>query len=140
MVEKIMSVISITPTLFSSPTRTTTWGLLTSWKLLPDPAMTDHTSPTILEPAGKVRVDVTTYVPASKKTILDRAYYSSLSSNDISFDTTHLVENGLESTGIVRSPISFCATLFYTDKIINRMFFILRARLSKNFPRTVEQY
>lgn len=140
MVEKIMSVISITPTLLSSPTRTTTWGLLTSWKLLPDPAITDHASPTILEPTGKVRVEVTTYVPASKKTILDRAYYPSLSSNDIKSDITHLVKNGLESKGIVRSPVSFCATLFYTDKITNRVVFILRVRLSKNLPGTVEQY
>lgn len=102
--------------------------------------MTDHASPTILEPAGKVRVEVTTYVPASKKTILDRAYYLSLSSDDIELDITYLVENSLESTGIVRSPIPFCATLFYTDKITNRMIFILRVLLSKKFPRTVEQY
>lgn len=74
IVTKIMSEISTIPLDPDSPTFTTTVGLDASWNALPLPAMTVQASPTICVPAGIVKVEVTTYVPASKKMILHPEY------------------------------------------------------------------
>jgi hypothetical protein len=86
----MISDISTTPFDPTSPTLTTTWGLVGSENAepLPEimlvvvslqifnylPAITVQASPTIWVPAGMVIVEVTTYVPASKKMILHPAY------------------------------------------------------------------
>ena len=78
IVVKRISVISTMPSELGSPTRTTGRGQSTSWKKEPVPAIADQASPTIIVPAGMVNVDVTTYVPASKKMIAQPAYYMSI--------------------------------------------------------------
>jgi hypothetical protein len=79
IVEKIMSVISTGPDEPALPTLTTGWGFASSWKALPLPAMTLHASPTIFVPEGMLIVEETTYVPASKKMILQFEYWQCLS-------------------------------------------------------------
>lgn len=73
-VVKSISVISAIPTEPVSPTLMATVGRLWSSNNFPLAIIVDQASPTILDPAGKVIVEVIMYVPASKNMILSWAY------------------------------------------------------------------
>ena len=70
-----MSEISMIPLDPGAPTWTTGMGASMFSNAEPLPAMTAHASPIICVPTGICRVEVTMYVPASKKMILQPENY-----------------------------------------------------------------
>ena len=106
-----MSLHSTCPVDPGVPTWTTGWGLFALLKKDPEDIIREYASPTILAPAGNVKVDVTRYVPASKNTMSPAAvallimFWRATVSSATPFPTAPAERTLLK---LVRATVSYC--------------------------------
>ena len=108
----------------------------------PVPRMADHTSPTIREPAGILIVDVTMYVPWSKKMIFSPACYAkrrAMRDDQEVKEKSYLVQDPLYYFRVICFSVSLCPERSYTDKLIYGEVFVLRMSPAKDTSFIVQK-